>query len=66
MREKKAQESMLAEEYKLSLDYLQQFLPNDNFLDYICFDMAKLKKTYGENFIYLAYLKSFKNNKNSI
>ena len=45
MREKKAQESMLAEEYKICLDYLKQFLPNENFIEYICFDMAKLNKT---------------------
>ena len=45
MREKKAQESIIANEYKLSLDYLKQFLPNDNFIEYICFDMAKLNKT---------------------
>lgn len=44
MREKKAQESMLAEEYKICLDYLKQFLPNENFIEYICFDMAKLNK----------------------
>ena len=48
MREKKAQESILAEEYKLSVDYLRQFLPDDNYLDYICFDMAKLNKTLVE------------------
>ncbi|CAF0829465.1 unnamed protein product [Brachionus calyciflorus] len=45
MREKKPQESILANEYKLSLDYLKQFLPHDNFIDYICLDMAKLNKT---------------------
>jgi hypothetical protein len=45
MREKKAQESIIAEEYKLSLDYLKQFLPNDAYLDYVCFDMAKFNKT---------------------
>ncbi|RNA31050.1 Polyphosphoinositide phosphatase [Brachionus plicatilis] len=44
MREKKPQESILANEYKLSLDYLKQFLPNQNFIDYICFDMAKFNK----------------------
>lgn len=46
MREKKPQESILANQYKLSLDYLKQFLPNQNFLDYICFDMAKFNKMW--------------------
>ena len=45
MREKKAQESTLAHEYKYCLEYLQQFLPNNDFFQYIYFDMAKLNKT---------------------
>ncbi len=44
MREKKAQESILADEFKNSIDYLKQFLPDDNFVEYICFDMAKINK----------------------
>ncbi len=46
MREKKAQESTLAIEYKHSVEYLQQFLPNNNYFQYIYFDMAKLNKTW--------------------
>ena len=45
MREKKAQESLLADEFKSSINYLKQFLPNEDFIQYICFDMAKLNKT---------------------
>ena len=45
MREKKAQESILADEYKSSIDYLKQFLPNDEFIEYLTFDMAKHNKT---------------------
>ena len=45
MREKKGQEIMLAEEFKLSIDYLKQFLPHDQFIEYIAFDMAKHNKT---------------------
>lgn len=45
MREKKAQESIVAHEYKACVDYLKQFLPNDDFFEYISFDMAKLNKT---------------------
>lgn len=45
MREKKAQESMLGYEYKYCLEYLEQFLPNNNYFQYIYFDMAKLNKT---------------------
>ena len=45
MREKKAQESTLAHEYKYCLEYLEQFLPDDQFFQYIYFDMAKLNKT---------------------
>lgn len=45
MREKKAQESIIAEEYQKSIDYLKQFLPKDDYIEYICFDMAKLNKT---------------------
>ena len=44
-REKKAQESILADQYKDSLTYLKQFLPDENFIEYVCFDMAKLNKT---------------------
>jgi hypothetical protein len=44
MREKKAQESTLAHEYKYCLEYLQQFLPNNDYFQYIYFDMAKLNK----------------------
>lgn len=43
--QKKAQESILAEEYRKSLEYLRQFLPKDDYIEYICFDMAKLNKT---------------------
>ena len=43
--QKKAQESVLAEEYRKSLEYLRQFLPKDEYIEYICFDMAKLNKT---------------------
>jgi len=43
--QKKAQESVLAEEYYNSLDYLRQFLPRDDYIEYITFDMAKLNKT---------------------
>ncbi len=46
MREKKAQESTLAIEYKLSVEYLQQFLPDNDYFQYIYFDMAKLNKTW--------------------
>lgn len=45
-REKKPQESILADEYKNTLDYLKQFLPNDEYFQYVCFDMAKLNKMY--------------------
>lgn len=44
IREKKAQESIIANEYKLSLDYLKQFLPKQEFIEYICLDMSKLNK----------------------
>ena len=57
MREKKAQESILADEYKLSLDYLKQFLPNQDYIQYICFDMAKLNKTYFFSFFFFKYIK---------
>ena len=45
LREKKAQESILANEFKSSLDYLKQFLPNDEYIEYLSFDMAKHNKT---------------------
>jgi phosphatidylinositol 3,5-bisphosphate 5-phosphatase len=45
LREKKPQESILAKEFKLSVNYLQQFLPDSAYIQYICFDMAKLNKT---------------------
>lgn len=44
IREKKPQESIIANEFKLSLDYLKQFLPQQNYIDYICLDMSKLNK----------------------
>ena len=55
MREKKPQESILANEYKLCVDYLKQFLPSDDFIEYICFDMAKFNKTDKENIMNRLY-----------
>ena len=46
MREKKPQESLLADEFRASIDYLKQFLPNDDYIEYLAFDMAKHNKTY--------------------
>ena len=45
MREKRAQESILAVEYKSSIDYVKQFLPNEEYIEYLSLDMAKLNKT---------------------
>lgn len=44
IREKKPQESIISNEFKLSLDYLRQFLPNQSYIEYICLDMSKLNK----------------------
>jgi len=44
IREKKPQESIISNEFKLSLDYLKQFLPSQSYIEYICLDMSKLNK----------------------
>ena len=58
MREKKAQESILAEQFKLSIDYLKQFLPKDEYIELISFDMARLNKTYKSHLLLLLLLLS--------
>ncbi|KAG8230623.1 hypothetical protein J437_LFUL004535 [Ladona fulva] len=43
-REKKRHESALSEEFKASVDYLNQFLPPEHQISYLSFDMARKNK----------------------
>ena len=65
MREKKPQESLLADEFRASIDYLKQFLPNDDYIEYLAFDMAKHNKTY-YNAIFLKFINFFNLSKSFI
>ncbi|KAL5009502.1 hypothetical protein ScPMuIL_011807 [Solemya velum] len=48
-REKRRHESILSEEFKQVVRYLNQFLPHDHAIKYIGFDMAHLSKSKNKN-----------------
>jgi hypothetical protein len=45
-REKKKQEYILSEEFCSALDYIKQFIPDENGIQYIAFDMARVNRSY--------------------
>ncbi|CAF4282288.1 unnamed protein product, partial [Rotaria sp. Silwood2] len=44
-REKKKQEYILSEEFCSALDYIKQFIPDDNGIQYLAFDMARVNRS---------------------
>ncbi|CAF3229465.1 unnamed protein product [Rotaria sp. Silwood2] len=44
-REKKKQEHILSEEFCSALDYIKQFIPDDNGIQYLAFDMARVNRS---------------------
>ncbi|CAF1306127.1 unnamed protein product [Rotaria sp. Silwood1] len=44
-REKKKQEYILSEEFCNALDYIKQFIPDDNGIQYLAFDMARVNRS---------------------
>ncbi|CAF4012209.1 unnamed protein product, partial [Rotaria sp. Silwood1] len=43
--EKKKQEYILSEEFCNALDYIKQFIPDDNGIQYLAFDMARVNRS---------------------
>ncbi len=44
--EKKKQEYILSEELCSALDYIKQFIPDENGIQYFAFDMARANRSY--------------------
>ncbi len=44
--EKKKQEHTLSEEFCSALDYIKQFIPDENAIQYFAFDMARVNRSY--------------------
>ena len=44
--EKKKQEHTLSEEFCSALDYIKQFVPDENGIQYVAFDMARVNRSY--------------------
>lgn len=45
----KGRESILGKEYRDCIDYLNQFLPEENKIEYVGFDMSKVSKQYNNS-----------------